>query len=159
LQAKTDVSAAHREDSWFTPHAIGLPAFARQIAALMGKVLPIGPRLQALLLLVHHVGLPRRCGGNYTATGRRVTMARSGDRKTSSSGKEGTERRRPVAAGGSKTASAPQAQEAQRPTAHNGAPTEEEVRQRAYELYLTRGGTHGAALDDWLRAERELRAS
>jgi DUF2934 family protein len=88
-------------------------------------------------------------------------MARSGDRKASSSSKEGTARRRPASAGGSKTASAPQAlaTEAQRPAAHNGAPTEEEVRRRAYELYLTRGGTHGAALDDWLRAERELRAS
>jgi hypothetical protein len=27
---------------------------------------------------------------------------------------------------------------------------------RAYELYLARGGADGAALDDWLSAEREL---
>ena len=27
---------------------------------------------------------------------------------------------------------------------------------RAYELYLARGGRDGAAMDDWLNAEREL---
>lgn len=31
------------------------------------------------------------------------------------------------------------------------------VAQRAYELYLSRGGHDGQALDDWLVAERELR--
>jgi hypothetical protein len=36
-------------------------------------------------------------------------------------------------------------------------PTEEEIRQRAYELYAERGETGGSALEDWLRAERELR--
>ena len=32
----------------------------------------------------------------------------------------------------------------------------ERVAQRAYELYLARGGTDGQAMDDWLSAEREL---
>ena len=27
---------------------------------------------------------------------------------------------------------------------------------RAYELYLARGGTHGADVDDWLKAEMEV---
>jgi len=31
------------------------------------------------------------------------------------------------------------------------------VARRAYEIYQRRGGNHGADLDDWLRAERELR--
>ena len=31
--------------------------------------------------------------------------------------------------------------------------------QRAYELYLARGGEDGGDLDDWLNAERELRES
>ncbi|MCC7415658.1 MAG: DUF2934 domain-containing protein [Acidobacteria bacterium] len=31
------------------------------------------------------------------------------------------------------------------------------VARRAYELYLERGGDHGRDIDDWLRAERELR--
>jgi hypothetical protein len=37
-------------------------------------------------------------------------------------------------------------------------PTVEEIRQRAYELYLFRGDRSGDALEDWLEAERELRA-
>jgi Protein of unknown function (DUF2934) len=32
----------------------------------------------------------------------------------------------------------------------------EVVAQRAYELFLERGGSHGRDLDDWLHAEREL---
>jgi len=32
----------------------------------------------------------------------------------------------------------------------------ERVAQRAYELYLARGGGDGQAMDDWLSAEREL---
>lgn len=32
----------------------------------------------------------------------------------------------------------------------------ERVAQRAYELYQSRGGQEGRALDDWLAAEREL---
>jgi hypothetical protein len=30
------------------------------------------------------------------------------------------------------------------------------VAERAYELYLARGGADGQAMDDWLSAEREL---
>lgn len=33
---------------------------------------------------------------------------------------------------------------------------EHAIRQRAYELYLKRGGTHGHDVDDWLHAEAEL---
>jgi DUF2934 family protein len=36
-------------------------------------------------------------------------------------------------------------------------PSEEEIRFRAYQRYLERGGVHGADFDDWLLAERELR--
>ncbi len=35
--------------------------------------------------------------------------------------------------------------------------TDEEIRQRAYEIFLARGATSGHELDDWLQAERELR--
>jgi hypothetical protein len=38
----------------------------------------------------------------------------------------------------------------------NHAPSHEEIRRRAYEIYLERDGLAGDALDDWLRAEREL---
>jgi hypothetical protein len=37
----------------------------------------------------------------------------------------------------------------------NGAPTEE-IRRRAYEIYLGRGEQPGRDLDDWLQAECEL---
>lgn len=32
-----------------------------------------------------------------------------------------------------------------------------EVRQRAYELFLQRGATHGSDLGDWLKAEKEIK--
>jgi len=35
-------------------------------------------------------------------------------------------------------------------------PTEDQVRARAYQLYLERGGQHGHDADDWLQAEYEL---
>jgi hypothetical protein len=37
------------------------------------------------------------------------------------------------------------------------AGTDDAIAARAYELYQARGGTHGADMDDWLQAERELR--
>ena len=36
-------------------------------------------------------------------------------------------------------------------------PFEERVRQRAHGLYLSRGTEPGSALEDWLRAEEEIR--
>jgi DUF2934 family protein len=36
------------------------------------------------------------------------------------------------------------------------APTPEEIAQRAYEIFLARGGEPGHDLDDWLQAESEL---
>ena len=38
----------------------------------------------------------------------------------------------------------------------NHAPNHDEIRRRAYEIYLERDGHPGDELDDWLRAEREL---
>ncbi len=38
-------------------------------------------------------------------------------------------------------------------------PTDDQIAQRAYELFLVRGATHGQDVDDWLRAERELQAA
>ncbi len=36
------------------------------------------------------------------------------------------------------------------------APSHEQIAQRAYELYLSRGGEHGHHEQDWTQAEREL---
>jgi len=37
-------------------------------------------------------------------------------------------------------------------------PTEDDIRRRAYERYLERGGGHGTDFEDWLAAEREVRS-
>ena len=42
-------------------------------------------------------------------------------------------------------------------TSSNHAPSHEEIRRRAYEIYLERDGFGGNELDDWLEAEAELR--
>ena len=39
------------------------------------------------------------------------------------------------------------------------SPCLEEIRIRAYEIYMERGGQTGHDLDDWLQAERELSES
>ena len=43
----------------------------------------------------------------------------------------------------------------------NGSPgtmkDSDAVAKRAYEIYQNRGGSHGADLDDWLEAERQLK--
>jgi Protein of unknown function (DUF2934) len=36
---------------------------------------------------------------------------------------------------------------------------EQEIRRRAYELFEARGGEDGQELEDWLRAEEEIRSS
>ena len=38
-------------------------------------------------------------------------------------------------------------------------PLEEQIRRRAYELYVERGGDSGSEVEDWLRAEDEIRAA
>ena len=38
----------------------------------------------------------------------------------------------------------------------NPGPAAEEIRTRAYEIHIERGGIHGCDLDDWMQAEREL---
>lgn len=43
-----------------------------------------------------------------------------------------------------------------KPAESEPVPQEDRIRQRAYELYLERGGADGNELDDWLRAEDEI---
>jgi Protein of unknown function (DUF2934) len=38
----------------------------------------------------------------------------------------------------------------------HSVPTSEEIRQRAFEIYIERGRIHGSDLGDWMQAEREL---
>jgi hypothetical protein len=50
--------------------------------------------------------------------------------------------------------SAPQGESVK--TSAADSPRLEEIRIRAYEIYIERGGQPGYDLDDWLQAEREL---
>lgn len=56
---------------------------------------------------------------------------------------------------------APSPEPRQAPTrdapASDGADHEATAR-RAYEIYQSRGASHGSDVDDWLRAEREIKA-
>jgi hypothetical protein len=38
-------------------------------------------------------------------------------------------------------------------------PSHQEIAERAYALYLARGGHEGGAMHDWVRAESELRSA
>jgi hypothetical protein len=39
------------------------------------------------------------------------------------------------------------------------APTKEEIREHAHQIYLSRGSVDGRALEDWLQTERKLKAA
>jgi DUF2934 family protein len=68
---------------------------------------------------------------------------------------------RPKAKRARKTAAAPASIGAPPPESIGGPviePTLDDIRRRAYERYLERGGKHGQHFDDWLEAERELKA-
>jgi Protein of unknown function (DUF2934) len=43
------------------------------------------------------------------------------------------------------------------PEQTEGAPSDDDIRTRAYHRFLERGGGHGQHFDDWIQAERELR--
>ena len=45
------------------------------------------------------------------------------------------------------------------PPAPVSEPSADDIRRRAYQRYLERGGGHGMDFDDWLEAERELKSS
>lgn len=45
---------------------------------------------------------------------------------------------------------------ANRGVERNTKPTRLDIEQRAYEIYLGRGGVDGYAVEDWLQAEKEL---
>jgi hypothetical protein len=50
------------------------------------------------------------------------------------------------------------ADQAQRTESIVTEPSEEEIRLRAYQRFLERGGKHGSHFDDWLAAERDLKS-
>jgi hypothetical protein len=54
------------------------------------------------------------------------------------------------------TKSAEQSPGSKNTTARRKKVTEDEIRRRAHEIYLARGGAPGFELDDWLMAKMEL---
>jgi hypothetical protein len=44
-------------------------------------------------------------------------------------------------------------------TSADHATNHDEIRRRAYEIYLERGGLPGQQLEDWLQAEREIQGA
>lgn len=43
------------------------------------------------------------------------------------------------------------------PETSTNAPTHDQISERAYERYVSRGGAPGSDLEDWFEAERDLR--
>jgi hypothetical protein len=58
-----------------------------------------------------------------------------------------------------KTKTSPSLQSVQPKTAAipDWVPSPHEIRERAYQLYESRGGQHGQAQQDWLMAEQQIR--
>jgi hypothetical protein len=54
------------------------------------------------------------------------------------------------------TPPAPTTAKAKTPTPRNDVTTDQ-IRARAHEIYLKRGGAQGHEIEDWVAAERELR--
>jgi len=44
-------------------------------------------------------------------------------------------------------------------TPRHSDPTPEQIRERAFQIYMKRGGGQGHDWDDWITSERELRGS
>lgn len=89
-----------------------------------------------------------------------MVKSRNGETPKASSGE--TKTRRAPARRAATRKPAPPLEAAVRGSFESGTealpqPNPEDVRRRAYEIYVRRGGTHGADLDDWYEAERELR--
>src|SRR2546423_15306095 len=47
----------------------------------------------------------------------------------------------------------------ERTGSHGNEPSEEAIRDRAYQRYLERGSRGGSDVEDWIEAERELKSS
>lgn len=61
------------------------------------------------------------------------------------------------AADGKKKNSAPEAIQLDDAPVTQFSPTYEEIKHRAYEIYLSQGASDGHDLEDWLQTERDLR--
>lgn len=86
--------------------------------------------------------MPRRPGQDASSSSATADGQAAGRRARARS----TERESPAADAVSRSSEQP------------AAPAYDDIARRAYELYRERGGNEGQDMDDWLRAEAELRA-
>ena len=56
------------------------------------------------------------------------------------------------------TLASPKSTSASKTSMPDTLPSQDRIRERAYELYESRGREHGKDEQDWLRAEQEIRA-
>jgi hypothetical protein len=63
----------------------------------------------------------------------------------------------PVAVAGDRSTSVAETRDLTTSVSMASEPSEEDIRLRAYQRYLERGGGHGMDFEDWLEAERELK--
>jgi hypothetical protein len=67
-----------------------------------------------------------------------------------------TTAKKPTPARTTSTARKPTARKTVTKSAAKSVPTQEQIRERAFEIYLRRNGGPGDAHSDWVQAEREL---
>ena len=95
-----------------------------------------------------------RADANDAATGRRRDAAASNARQHQPGGRH--DRRYPGVERSEDDGAVVQAIARRRPGRSGREPSDDEIRARAYQRYLERGGDHGIDFDDWVEAEREL---
>ena len=94
---------------------------------------------------------PRRTGQDAGVTPAAIADREPAGRAARNRSTEGSSR--PATDAQLPTAAAP----AESPEQQPAAPSYDDVARRAYELYQQRGSNDGQEVDDWLRAEQELR--
>jgi len=67
-------------------------------------------------------------------------------------------RQRATAADSAQPAAPSEMASEQQPMGPPAEVSDDDIRRRAYDRYLARGGNHGLHFDDWLEAEKELRS-
>ena len=93
--------------------------------------------------------MAKKEAASSTATGRTSTASKARSTKAESSA--------PPATGTHKNVAVPAPSEV-KAAAVVREPSHQDIARRAFELFQARGGYEGGAINDWLRAEQELRA-
>jgi hypothetical protein len=95
-----------------------------------------------------------RAGGNSGRTEAQATAAPAPEIADTFAARSTADQNRPAA---DRNQPEDVSQSENRSESMSSSPSEEDIRMRAYQRYLERGGGHGMDFEDWLEAERELR--